>query len=248
MVKALCKALVDAAQPKSGSVLLEVGTGSGRCSLPLSEAFLSHGARMIGMDLLYTKLSQLASDSRAGGLNLVQGDALSMPFPEQCFDAIITVHVMHLVAQQDAALEEFRRLLRPGGVYLRGVTEQPTSDSVWARLRQTWQSLLENKGLEQSHSERDARAISGLLRKMGAKGSQVQVSERRVTTSPRREMTRIAAKAKKGAWQILPELLPELLAELERLSVTEYASPEQPMQYTESVVVEVWRFPEAVYG
>ena len=158
MVEAFCQAVVDAAQLEWGSLLLEVGTGSGRSTLSLVEKLSSVGARLIGMDQSYGKLRKLVSNGPGEQQAVLQGDALQIPFPDHCFDAIITVHVMHLVNDRQRAFEEFRRLLRPGGIYMRGVTERPDTDSVWVGLRHFWQSVLERQGLAQSHGARDDRS------------------------------------------------------------------------------------------
>jgi hypothetical protein len=51
-----------------------------------------------------------------------------------------------------------------------------------------------------------------------------------------------------GTWKVPPELLPTLLAEFRTLSIAGYASLERPQCYKESVVLEVWRFPDPTHG
>lgn len=50
-------------------------------------------------------------------LEIVQGDAEHSPFPDESFDAVISLGVVeHFVAGPGAALAEMRRVLKPGGI------------------------------------------------------------------------------------------------------------------------------------
>jgi ubiquinone/menaquinone biosynthesis C-methylase UbiE len=56
--------------------------------------------------------------ARERGLNnltATQGDARSLPYPAATFDAAYLVAVLGEIPDQDAALSELRRVLRPGG-------------------------------------------------------------------------------------------------------------------------------------
>lgn len=54
----------------------------------------------------------------AGDLRLVQGDALNLCFPDESFDTVVTSCTMCSVPNPRCALEEFHRVLRPGGKLL----------------------------------------------------------------------------------------------------------------------------------
>lgn len=247
MVGEFNRAILDSVAPETGSLLLEVGTGSGRSTRPLLDSLAAWNVLLVGVDSSHGKLRQLATHSRTGAPNLVQGDAADLPFPSACFDAIITIHVLHLVADWRTALNEFRRLLRPGGVYLRRATEQEY-DSVWALMRRMWQSLLEQYDLTQRHAGRSDRAIDGALGQMGAVCRRVQVSARTVCTTPGQELDRIASRARNGTWTVPAEMLPLLLADLETQTIAEFTSLEHECTYDESVELHIWRFPESSNG
>src|ERR671937_2643144 len=44
-----------------------------------------------------------------------EGDARALPYPDEAFDAAVLVATLGEVADQDAALRELARVLRPGG-------------------------------------------------------------------------------------------------------------------------------------
>ena len=60
---------------------------------------------------------------RCGALPLasvtgVAADATRLPFPDDTFDAVIAMHMLYHVADQERAIAEFHRVLRPGGTLL----------------------------------------------------------------------------------------------------------------------------------
>lgn len=48
----------------------------------------------------------------------VTADAAQLPFPDGAFDAVIAMHMLYHVADQEKAIAEFHRVLRPGGIML----------------------------------------------------------------------------------------------------------------------------------
>jgi SAM-dependent methyltransferase len=94
---------------------LEVGVGTGQVALPLSEAA---GIPMAGLDLSEPMLRVLME--KAGGVPfpILLGDATRMPFEDGSFGAGVARWVFHLIASWRTALEEFVRVVSPGGVLL----------------------------------------------------------------------------------------------------------------------------------
>lgn len=96
--------------------LLDVGCGTGMLARRLAREL--PGARVTGCDLSRGMLSRAAMHAaamHADTLAWVQGDALRLPFGDQCFDTIVCTAALHWFPDQCAALREFRRVLRPGG-------------------------------------------------------------------------------------------------------------------------------------
>jgi len=104
-----------------GERLLDLGCGGGRHAF---EA-MRRGARVTALDYSAGELKdvggvaaamidsgEIGIDSWAGVAN---GDALDLPFPEDCFDRIICSEVLEHIWDDERAIHELVRVLRPGG-------------------------------------------------------------------------------------------------------------------------------------
>ena len=110
--------------------LLEIGVGTGRIALPLHR----RGREIVGVDLSLPMLDRFRAKAAAAGLpppTVLRADAGRLPFRDACVDAVLAVHVLHLVPDWPRALEEVRRVLVPGGMLLHagGGAIQRGSDS-----------------------------------------------------------------------------------------------------------------------
>jgi ubiquinone/menaquinone biosynthesis C-methylase UbiE len=97
--------------------LLEVGVGTGRIALPLHR----RGREIVGVDLSRPMLERYRAKAAAAGLPppaVVRADAGRLPFRDAWADAVLEVHVLHLVPAWERVLEEVRRVLADGGVLL----------------------------------------------------------------------------------------------------------------------------------
>ncbi|WP_150286113.1 class I SAM-dependent methyltransferase [Rhabdaerophilum calidifontis] len=97
-----------------GPRILEVGVGTG-----LSLGYYPAQAELIGVDLSKAMLDKAAEKVAAQGLRQVKGlavmDACRLGFPAARFDAVVSQYVITLVPDPEAALDEFARVVRPGG-------------------------------------------------------------------------------------------------------------------------------------
>jgi ubiquinone/menaquinone biosynthesis C-methylase UbiE len=91
--------------------LLDIGCGTGQLASRLAAALPR--TRVVGCDFSAGMLERAAA--RNDGVSWVRGDAGRLPFGEGAFDAITSTEAFHWFPDQDAALAEFFRVLRPGG-------------------------------------------------------------------------------------------------------------------------------------
>ena len=114
ITRARLKEILD---PKAGERILEVGPGTGYYTLDVAEWVNPDGEVEI-LDLQQEMLDHTMR--RAGERGLVnvtptQSDATSMPYEDGTFDAAYLVTVLGEIPDQDAALRELARVLKPGG-------------------------------------------------------------------------------------------------------------------------------------
>jgi ubiquinone/menaquinone biosynthesis C-methylase UbiE len=103
--------------PSSGERVLEVGPGTGYYSLPVAR-WLEPGGRLDLLDIQQEMLDHTLRRAAAEGvenISAVRADAQEMPFADDSFDAAYLVTVLGEIADQDAALRELRRVVKPGG-------------------------------------------------------------------------------------------------------------------------------------
>jgi ubiquinone/menaquinone biosynthesis C-methylase UbiE len=92
-------------------VVLEVGVGTGAIALPLHNA----GFDVVGIDLSPAML--LRAQERIGS-RVAAADAHVLPFPDGSVDAVVTVWVLHVVADPARVVAEIARVVRPGGRFV----------------------------------------------------------------------------------------------------------------------------------
>src|ERR1700749_2737575 len=99
---------------KLGGPVLEVGVGTG-ISLPL----YSPNVRIFGTDISEAMLNKAKQRVAEGRLKNVEGlavmDAEKLEFPDDSFDVVMAQYVVTAVPNPEVALDEFARVLRPGG-------------------------------------------------------------------------------------------------------------------------------------
>jgi ubiquinone/menaquinone biosynthesis C-methylase UbiE len=104
-------------EPRAGERLLEVGPGTGYYSLPVAE-WLSPGGTLDVLDVQQEMLDHTLRRAREEGIENItatRADARELPYGDDSFDGAYLVTVLGEIADQDAALRELRRVVRPGG-------------------------------------------------------------------------------------------------------------------------------------
>lgn len=103
------RAILGALALGPGDRLLEIGCGGG---LLLREA-LASGAAATGLD--HSPEMVRLTRERAPEAEVVEGDALALPFGDGAFTAVALAVVLLFLPEPERALRECRRVLAPGG-------------------------------------------------------------------------------------------------------------------------------------
>lgn len=108
------RAAAIAASERIGGRILEVGVGTG-----LSLPDYSRSNRITGIDIAEPMLRKAQERVRALGLTNIDAlsvmDATKLAFPDESFDVVVAQFVITAVPDPDGTLDEFARVVRPGG-------------------------------------------------------------------------------------------------------------------------------------
>ena len=113
----------------SGKQVLEVGCGHGGGA---SYVMRTLGPKSYtGLDLNPAGIAFCRKRHNLPGLDFVQGDAQSLPFPDQSFGAVINIESSNHYTQLSRFLAEVARVLRPGGHFLYADSQPPDGIAAW---------------------------------------------------------------------------------------------------------------------
>jgi glycogen(starch) synthase len=127
-----------------GLRILDAGGGMGRLSLPLARA----GARTTLLDLSAAMLEKArgrAKDDPAAPLPaMLVGNAMSLPFADASFDAVVGLDLFCHLPDRRAGLLELKRVLGPGG---RLILDSTSSNAAWVFFYPRYAGLSPRKWL-----------------------------------------------------------------------------------------------------
>lgn len=102
---------------KPGDVVLDIGSGSGTDTLIASRGVGNEG-KVYGLDMTTAMLNKLRANIAVMDVDNVvplEGNAETIPLPDDSVDVITTNGVLNLVPEKAKAFAEMFRVLRPGG-------------------------------------------------------------------------------------------------------------------------------------
>jgi len=100
--------LIAAIRP--GKKVLEVGCGTGIYTEKLART----GADIVAIDISSDLLAQARNKIKSPNISFLEADLENLPFPNENFDAVVGVSILHHVNACEA-LKEIRRVLKPDG-------------------------------------------------------------------------------------------------------------------------------------
>jgi ubiquinone/menaquinone biosynthesis C-methylase UbiE len=109
--------LAEVAKLAGTERVLDCGTGAGHTALLLA----STAASVTGIDITEEMLGQaraLAAQRGLANVTFETADALALPYPDASFDVVSNRQSAHHYADLGRAMDETRRVLRPGGRFL----------------------------------------------------------------------------------------------------------------------------------
>ncbi|HYK92843.1 MAG TPA: class I SAM-dependent methyltransferase [Thermoplasmata archaeon] len=158
--------------PEKHPRVLELGVGTGRFALEMAR----QGFHVTGIDLSSKMLEQFRRrrwPASRGSARAVRANATSLPFRDGAFDGAYWVHVLHLIPDWRAALDELTRVVRPGGFLMMGRTEGGPDLDV---LHTQYHRRLGRRGFP--HRTIGVRRRDAVLRALRRRGAKVVLRSR----------------------------------------------------------------------
>jgi demethylmenaquinone methyltransferase / 2-methoxy-6-polyprenyl-1,4-benzoquinol methylase len=124
--------LVSRMAPRPGNLVLDVCTGTAGVAMEIAD---HHDGRIVGLDvshlMLEAGLRAVEKKNLDGRVQLVQGRAEHLPFPDATFDAVVFTYLLRYVRDPGATIRELSRVLKPGGELLS--LEFGLPEALWVR-------------------------------------------------------------------------------------------------------------------
>ena len=110
---------------KSISTICDCGVGTAAFSLALAET-ISPQAHIVGVDLSPEMLHRAEQRLTHAQVHhhLYQSDVRTLPFADECFDAVVSAHMLEHLSNSLEGLCEMHRVLRPGAPLVLVVTRR----------------------------------------------------------------------------------------------------------------------------
>ncbi|KUH97198.1 hypothetical protein AU188_22715 [Mycobacterium sp. IS-3022] len=150
--------LIEHVDPQPGQTLLELTAGPGETGF-LAAPRLGSGGRLISSDFVPAMVEAAQRGAARRGLDNVDCrviDATQIDLPDDSVDGVLSRFGLMLIPQQELAMREIRRVLRPGG---------RCAFATWGPLdRNPWIMLIVTALLQNGHAPpSDAFAPGGMF-------------------------------------------------------------------------------------
>jgi ubiquinone/menaquinone biosynthesis C-methylase UbiE len=211
-----------------GAEVLEIGIGTGRIAMPL----LASGVNVTGIDIAPRMLEQLeakyavwqaeAGEGVKGRLTVQIADMTALPFDDASFDAVIAVHVLHLVPKWRKALGEALRVLRPGAALLLG-QDIAAPNAMNHDIQDRWAQIVRELGADPQRV--GARTFAEILRELRERGLTVTESilaSWNHVAIPREVLDYVESRTWSQTWNIPDDIFAESMRQLRAWTESTY--------------------------
>ena len=105
------------------AAVLDAGCGTGRHVQTILDQL--NPASVVGVDLAERMLDMARRRSFDNRVSFMRGNLLSLPFADNSFDAVVAIWTLETMSQPSRAVQEFLRVLKPGGVVAYSFIQMP---------------------------------------------------------------------------------------------------------------------------
>lgn len=133
--------LLTAARVSSGSMVLDVSTGTGEAA-SMALPIVGSSGLVIGADIAPEMVQAARIRLDVPSFRAVVADGQALPFKDDSFDTVICQLGLQFFPDAALGLKEFRRVLRPGAWAAVCVHSSPDRTPMWSVLAETLSSFL----------------------------------------------------------------------------------------------------------
>ncbi|MBW4556461.1 MAG: class I SAM-dependent methyltransferase [Trichormus sp. ATA11-4-KO1] len=210
--------LVDA---KPETSFLEPGVGTGLNVLP----FVKRGYSVTGIDVSPEMLDQFRQklEKIPPNLKLINANASQLPFTDQSFDVVLTVHMLHTVSNRKMFLDEVIRVLKPQGFYLNAQWITPPARMEFERY---FKAILAKYEVEPASKKKVIEEINieDYFYNKGYRSSYMIAKEWTVSNTVKELLSFFKSRAYGLCWSVSDEIFPHVMSEFEKFCVEHYNS------------------------
>ncbi len=230
--------ILDLVKATPTTSFLEPGVGTGLNVLPL----VQQGYPVTGIDISSQMLDQfrqkLAGDP--ANLTLICADSSRLPLADRSFDVVLTVHMVHTVADWKIFLDEVDRVLKPGGFYLNAQWITPPARKKFeehfraiASKYEPPKSARKNTGMEQID-------VEAYCREKGYRSTYLVAKKWTVTDRVEDLISCFKSKPYGLCWRMPDDTFNLVMDELEEFCHTHYGSLQSEL--SSEAKFEIWAY------
>ena len=157
-----------------------------------------------------------------GALTTRLADGVRLPFESESFDAVIAVHVLHLITNWREALDEAQRVLRPAAPLLLG-QDMSHNPHISHPLQDMWIDITTDLGCVPERV--GAQDFAEILQEVRARGLVVEdwrIANWTASYTPAEVFASIAERTWSLTWQVPDDIFNESIARLEAWALSRY--------------------------
>jgi ubiquinone/menaquinone biosynthesis C-methylase UbiE len=217
---------------------LEPGVGTGLNVLP----FIKRGYAVTGIDISAEMLNQFRQKLHPipKNLTLLQGDASQLTFPDDSFDVVLTVHMLHTISNWQFFLDEIDRVLKPKGFYLNAQWITPLARMEFEQFFKKIASKTEEGQVSPTERNANEIKVEEYLQRKGYQNNYLIAKEWTVKNTVEELLNYFRSKAYGLCWRVSDAQYQQIMDEFEAFCLQHYGSLSTELSSTAKF--EIWAY------
>lgn len=219
-------------------LITEIGVGTGRIAIP----FIKSGTRYTGVDISDQMLKRTTEKlgGHLGNARLMLADVTeTLPLRDHSQDAVIAVHILHLVEPM-RALTQVRRILKQGGALVWGYQHHGDLSPRWLIRKR----FFDNAGTLGHIRRQDFHAPMAreILAEWGARVTQHTIAAWTEPCSCGQVLADLQNRTMSGTWEMEDTILAEAIRRTATWVQAEFGDLDRPYENEEAFMVDWHQF------